>query len=208
MTVFEEACLLSCEQWIDSFPTDIPKHDFSKNHQKMMNRLFDKMRNGKYHRFTKNTIKILLIAAILLSITTTALAVPSCREYIIKTLFDYSAYNLVDEGNSIDVDCLKVNYIPDDFLMTKKFISKDMYSYSYKNGKYYFSVDKYSVNSQFNIDTEDYDYEKISVDGKEGIFYKADQSENSVIFNNGSFIFIVYGNISKDEIIKISQGLK
>ena len=118
MTVFEEACLLSCEQWIDSFPTDIPKHDFSKNHQKMMNRLFDKMRNGKYHRFTKNTIKILLIAAILLSITTTALAVPSCREYIIKTLFDYSAYRVVDDGNSVDIDCLKLNYIPDDLRLS------------------------------------------------------------------------------------------
>lgn len=208
MTVFEEACLLSCEQWIDSFPTDIPKHDFSKNHQKMMNRLFDKMRNGKYHRFTKNTIKILLIAAILLSITTTALAVPSCREYIIKTLFDYSDYSLVDDGHSADLDYLKLNYIPDDFIMTEKYILKDLYIYSYENGTYYFSVDKHSVNSQFTIDTEDYVYEKIFIDGKEGIFYKADQSENGVIFNNGRFIFIVNGNISKDELIKIAQGLE
>lgn len=208
MTVFEEACLLSCEQWIDSFPTDIPKHDFSKNHQKMMNRLFDKMRNGKYHRFTKNTIKILLIAAILLSITTTALAVPSCREYIIKTLFDYSAYRVVDDGNSVDIDCLKLNYIPDDFLMTEKYISKDLYSYYYMNGTYYFSVDKFSVNSQISIDTEDYGYEKASIDGREGIFYKSAQSKNSVIFNNENFIFIVDGNISKDELIKIAQGLE
>lgn len=92
--------------------------------------------------------------------------------------------------------------------MTKKFISKDLYSYHYKNDKYYFLVDKYSVNSQFNIDTDDYDYDKIFIDGKEGIFYKSNQLENSIIFNNGNFIFIVNGNISKDELIKIAQGLE
>ena len=34
MSEFEEALWLSAENWVDSFPTDLPKHKFSKKHNK------------------------------------------------------------------------------------------------------------------------------------------------------------------------------
>lgn len=40
MTAFEEVCLLSCEKWVDSFPMEIPKHNFSKKHNEKNGRAF------------------------------------------------------------------------------------------------------------------------------------------------------------------------
>lgn len=37
MSEFEEALWLSAENWTDSFPTDLPKHKFSKKHNKVIN---------------------------------------------------------------------------------------------------------------------------------------------------------------------------
>lgn len=37
MSEFEEALWLSAENWVDSFPTDLPKHKFSKKHNKIIN---------------------------------------------------------------------------------------------------------------------------------------------------------------------------
>ena len=53
MSQFEEALWLSAENWADSFSTDLPKHKFSKKHNKVINDII----YGK-HRCTRGTNKI------------------------------------------------------------------------------------------------------------------------------------------------------
>ncbi len=207
MIVFEEACLLSCELWLDSFPTDIPKHDFSKKHQKKMNRLFDKMRNDKYHRFTKNAIKIILVAAILLSITTTALAIPSCREFLIKKFKTHSAYNILDNSDIIDVEYLSLGYIPDGFIKNDEFKSDNFCIYSYMKNSYGFSVQKFPISTTVNFDTEKNESIEKDIDGIRYIVYKAAGGhQTGIIFNNGKYIYMLTGNIEENELLKIAQN--
>ena len=82
MTNFEKACLMSCEKWVSSFSV---KDDFvfSKSFDKRMDILTDKMRNNKYHRMSRKTMRVLIVAAIILSFATTAFAIPSTRKYLI-----------------------------------------------------------------------------------------------------------------------------
>ena len=92
MSTFEEVCLLSCEQWVDSFPDDILNHHFSEQHNRIMDNLFNNMQIKVKHKLSKNTIRFLLIAAILLALATTAVAVPLTREYIVNKFSNYSEF--------------------------------------------------------------------------------------------------------------------
>ena len=95
MSEFEEALWLSAENWTDSFPTDLPKHKFSKKHNKVINDIIYGKQDKKI-KLSKGTIKVLLIAAVLLAIATTAFAIPQSREYIVDKFSNNSEYNVVD----------------------------------------------------------------------------------------------------------------
>lgn len=169
--------------------------------------LQEKQDEDKY-KLSKNTIKVLLIAAILLSITITAFAIPASREFITKSLFNHSSYSLVDKSDYTKVESLVLNYIPEDFIQTDEFVSEYYFDFSYENKEYHFSVNKYALNTKIDYDTEKYEHETIIINNSQGVFYRANEFDSGLIFNNNYYIFVISGNISKEEIIKIAQGLE
>ena len=118
MSTFEEVCLLSCEQWVDSFPNDIPNHRFSEQHNRIMDNLFNNMQIKVKPKLSKNTIRFLLIAAILLALATTVVAVPLTREYIVNKFSNYSEYEVLDRSKYYEVDSPPIlNYVPAGFVL-------------------------------------------------------------------------------------------
>ncbi len=208
MTAIEEACLLSCENWIDSFPTKIPNHKFSREHKKAINKILYSD-NKKYKvTFSKRKIKILLIAAVLFSLAATVVfAVPASREFIISKFSNHSEYNIADTDNIKDVKSLTVNYVPEGFKITEKHTASGFYILKYENGEKSFSIKKLSLDFTINYDTEKYSSEEIKINDIDAVYYKPDNDMNGVIFNNGKYIYSVSGHINKDEIVKIAQSL-
>lgn len=207
MTVFEEACLLSCEEWVDSFPSDLPKYKLSKQHKKKMKEILQETPNEDKYKLSKNTIKVLLIAAILLSIATTVFAIPASRDYVISKFFNHSSYNVTNIDKLSEVESLEMNYIPDGFIQTDEYNSINFYGISFSKKQEYFSVDKHTLNAYVGFDTEKYDCEDILINGITGVFFLTDNSEKGIILNNGKYIFIISGNIDKEELVNIAQNL-
>ena len=110
-----KACFLLNEEWIDTLPEKVEPYKYSKQHNRNMQKLFSKMRKDKYHKYTKNTTRVLIIAALISSMTTTAFAIPQSREYIIRKLFNHSSYTIKDVSNMETVSDLTVGYIPNGF---------------------------------------------------------------------------------------------
>lgn len=213
MSAFEEVVCLSGEKWVDSFPTDIPKHHFSEKHNEIINEIIYGKQEKTKHKLSKGTIKVLLIAAVLLAFATTVFAVPASREYIIEKFFNHSSYNVkkIDEFNSVEP--FETNYIPDGFAVTDEYKSNYFYSLIYINKELHFCIEKHAINTYVDFDTEKYDCENISINGIDALFYISENliSENlekGIIFNDREFIFIISGNIEKDELVKIAQNLK
>lgn len=48
--------------------------------------------------------------------------------------------------------------------------------------------------------------ENIKINGADAVYFRTNDELNGVIFNNGKYIFIVNGNISKDDIVNIAQN--
>ena len=208
MLVFEEALWLSSEKWIASFPTDLPKHKFSRKHNKAIKDMISGKKEKTKHNLSKRTIKVLLIAAVLLAFITTVFAVPVSREYIVQKFFNHSSYNVKDIDKISTVDMLEIKYIPDGFVITDEYKSKYVYSVTYSNKQEHFSVDKHAINTYVNFDTEKYDCENISINGIDGLFYVTENLEKGIIFNDANYIFIVSGNIDKNDLINIAQNVQ
>ena len=202
MSVFEEALWLSSEDWVDSFPTNIPKHKFSKKHNKIINELIYSENEKVKFKLSKRTIKVLIIAAVLLALASTAFAFPESREFIINKFFNHSQYNVVYNGKVKKVDSLTVNYVPSGF----EKVEDHGYSYVYKNGDKEFVVEKMTIDTSIGYDTEKYDNEIIEINGVDAVYYRSNNVNNGIIFNNANYIFWISGNIEKEELIKIAQN--
>ena len=186
-----KACFLLNEEWIDTLPEKVEPYKYSKQHNRNMQKLFSKMRKDKYHTFKllkvgkKHKLGVLIIAALISSMTTTAFAIPQSREYIIRKLFNHSSYTIKDVSNMETVSDLTVGYIPNGFELLDYYESKDIYSYEFYN-------------------TENYNYEKVIINNIEYIFYHNINS-HGVIWNNNQYIFSIDSNLSKEEILKIAE---
>lgn len=206
MSIFEEVCLLSCENWVASFPEEIPKHKFSKKHNQKMKKLFSGEVNENKPKLSKTTLKIILIAAVLLAISTTAFAIPTVRKFITEKFLNYSEYNIIDKSGAQNVISLTLNYIPEGFEKTEEFYSSDLCSVEYKKGNKFFCVEKNSLNMGVYFDTENHKSENIIINGFDAVYYKSNEDVIGIIFNNGNYTFVFSGNISKEEFVKIAQN--
>lgn len=204
MSNIEKACLLSCENWVDSFPTEIPNHKFSKKHTEILKNVLRHETEKKQHKLSKKTIKILLIAAILMSLATTVFAIPASREYIIEKFFNHSEYNVVGTGDVKEVTSLKLNYIPTGFEKTEDYGNILLY----EKGDKSFSVQKSELTATIKFDTEKHGSETLTINGREAVYSKSDNNEQGLIFNNGEYIYVISGNIDKEELVNIAQNVE
>ena len=70
----------------------------------------------------------------------------------------------------------------------------------YVNGDKEFVVDKIELTASIGFDTEHYDPEIIKINGIDAVYYRSDYNEKGIIFNDGNYIYMIEGNIEKDEL--------
>ncbi|MCD7873168.1 MAG: DUF4367 domain-containing protein [Clostridiales bacterium] len=208
MNNFEKACWLSNKDWVDSLDDSI-EYEFSKSHNRKMNRLFSKMRNNKYHRFTRATARALIIAAIIMAISVTAFAIPATREYILNKFKEYSSYS-VNTDSQEKVDDLSVGYLPEGYKLVSEEKYEMMYirQYSNPNVRTNLSVKKYYQNGEINFDTENYEKEILNFNGIDYIIYKNSNGYYGAIWNNSICVFNIDGCSSKEEAINMAKSTK
>lgn len=208
MSNFEEALWLSADEWVNSFPADLPKYKFSKKHKKIIKAIIYKKKDKTKIKFSKGAVKVLLIAAALLAVATTAFAVPTSRSYIIKKFSDHSQYSVVDTSKEKNVKSLKLNYIPAGFKCTENYYSDNFYIEIYKNNDKSFVVQKNVLSGDIGYNTEHAESENIQINGIDAVYYSSDDNnEKGIIFNNGDYLYIISGNIDKKEIVQIAQNI-
>ena len=150
--------------------------------------------------------RLLPAAAVLLvlAVAGTAIAVPLARDARVTQLPDHGEYEVADPENAPEAEDLTVGYVPDGFVRTEEY----EHACVYENGEQSFTVEKAGLNTRVSFDTEDYSPEPIMINGVEGVYYRPSAETGGIVFNNGQHIFMVDGNIPKEELVKIAQSLK
>lgn len=205
MSVLEEALLLSCELKTDELDCD-KEFSFSASFEKKMNGLLDRMRGNKYHKFTKSAVRAMIIAAIVLSFSATVFAFPSARQYVIAQFSDHNTYKVSDADDKSFAEDIYIGYIPEGF--TENSFSEGgglSITAEYSKNDRWFFVQKSILDTKINYDAEN--EEIIKHNGIEYRYHSSGEAKG-IIFNDGSYIFNVSGNISKDELKKIAFELK
>ncbi len=209
MDNIKAACELSIQNWISEFPEEFAEPVYSKKHIKRMNVLINKMRNDTYHRFTTKTVKVLLIAAVLLSFLLVAFTVPTTRDFIIEQYEKYSAYILL-QGHSSSLDSeITLEYIPNGFELTEKddadISSAEVY---YHCGEKFFVAEKHISKANIFFNTESYDYEAVVCNDIKYTVFRNNSGGYGIIWNKDDHIYTVSGNISEDELLEIAKHTK
>lgn len=209
MTKFEQACLLAFEDWADDIPDDLPEPEYSEKHKRWVKKLFNKMRGDRYHRFTTNTVKVMLVAAVLSALLLTAFVIPSSREFIIDKFDIYSTYKLTeDNGNSVNGE-ITVGYIPEGFeLINYVNDSKYIYCEYESSADTYFLIYKCASTSKINFDTEDLDVNKFYVNGTEYTLCVDSYGNANLIWTQYDYIYRIDGNISVEYLIQVAENVK
>lgn len=207
MTNFEKACLLSCEEWVNTLST-IDDFQFSKSYERKMKKLFNKMRNDKYHRFTTNTVKVLVAAAIIMSIATTAFAIPTTREYIFNHFKNYAVYTVADVDQAEQIEPISVGYLPDGFVQNYEDSALDRNTLGYENGAEWIKIDKYRINSSVFKDNEYNNYETVQINGVDYICSVNDDGNTEIIWNNGEYVYSIYSSLNMNSLLTIAENLK
>ena len=209
MNNFEKACEMSMNDWLATIPENVPKAEYTKNHEKWLKKLFNKMRGNRYHRFTTNTVKVMLVAAVLTALLLTAFVIPSSREYIIDNFEIFSRYKITENNkNSVNGE-ITVGYIPEGFeLVNKQVVSKSItYNYIDSKGKT-ITIIKSSSIMEIDFDTETGNVENIIINCIECSYYVDENSFMYLVWNDNDYIYQIHSSVSKDELFKIAESVK
>lgn len=209
MTKFEKACEMSFNDWIATIPDIVPEAEYTDKHAKWLKKLFNKMRDDRYHVFTTKTIKVLLVAAVLTALLLTAFVIPSSREFIVDNFEIFSTYELTESNNNSVNGEITVGYVPEGFeLESEEEYTKYLVAcYTSSNDKE-FIIYKCSSSTQVEFNSEYNNLEKIIVDDTEYVYCKGELGVDNIIWTKNDYVYRIDGNITLDELIKIAQTVK
>ncbi len=213
MNELENACLVSLIRWVGTIPDDLEEYSFSQHHQKEMEKLFSKMRNDKYHRFTKKTAKIIAIAAILISlaIASTVTAMITSSKYKITDYSDHSIYRMLSSNDAVSTNELNVDYMPEKYTLKNEYKGDNIISrtYSDSTGKITINIEKNISNAVIDFDTSTHTYKKVTDKSTTYIvaFSSTDDSSTIIIWNKNGFCYCIESvNTPYDELMEIAKS--
>ena len=209
MNNFEIACEMSLNDWLSTIPDNVPEAEYTENHEKWLKKLFNKMRDDRYHRFTTKTVKVLLIAATLTALLLTAFVIPSSREYIIDNFDIFSRYKLTEVNNNSVNGEITVGYIPKGFELNESIVEDKHIAYKYvSNTNKFFTVTKQASSNEVDLNTESIECKRLIINGNTYLYYLSENNMSNIIWNANDYIYRVNGLISKDELLKIAENVK
>lgn len=210
MSKFAKACILSYEEWVATIPAELPEPEYSKKHIRRMNALKNKMRGNVYHHFTTRTIKVMLVAAILLALMMTAFVFPSSRDSFMDNFNIASRYQMTKHNKNSVPDEITVGYIPEGFELESKDNSSKHSIYKYMSvNNMSFTIYKAASSGEIYFDTETYDSETIYINNITYTYSENTSSDNkNIVWIVHDYLYRVDGNLTKDEMFKIAESVK
>ena len=209
MNNFEKACEMSFNDWLATIPDIVPEAEYTKNHEKWKKKLFNKMRDNRYHRFTTKTVKVMLVAAVLSALLLTAFVIPSSREYIIDNFDIFSRYKITENNNNSVNGEITVGYIPEGFELVNKHIASKTIILEYKDSnEVAINIMKSSSRNEVDFDTEYGKLENIVIDNQTYTYFVDENDFYYLVWNRNDYVYQIHGSISKDELLKIAENVK
>lgn len=210
MGVLQQACINTNLEWIASLPENPPQPEYSEKYLKNINKLLDKMRDDRYHRFTSKTARVILVAAIVMAISTvTVFATTDIGSYILDELQDHAIFQSLFESDEKVDGKIECGYIPEGYEITNEYYNELQCSLLYENANNsHFTITKMINGEEIGLDNENAQKTVIQSDDKEFIIYEKENGNTQLVWCNADFTYRIDGNISIEKAIKIAENIK
>ena len=189
--------------------------EFSAEHEQKMQWIFRqehrKLRRRKIMKYTK--IAACMVGVLILSAGITISSVDAWRVKVLNYVLDFNqpntdfSFNEPGSGQQYEGDDITLGYIPDGFELTEQSKSRMGIILAYTKEEQYFDISFTNIGTSFSVDTEDGTVEKITFKGYEAV-YTSNPNINALVWHDNELVFKVLGNISKEEIFKIAEGIE
>ncbi|NDO20068.1 DUF4367 domain-containing protein [Lachnospiraceae bacterium MD329] len=194
-----------------------PKEEivFSEEHERKVEKLFRLERrkriNKKLIKYTKRCACILIVCCVAVT-AVGVVKVDALRTRFLRLLYEPDAPNsdidfIGDKTNYYADDYIHISYIPDGFKMTESSHEVGV-GYTFQNNNQYFTLDANNIETAgFNVDTEDMEIENLKIQNNDAI-YLTKPRVNILVWSDDDTAYVLCGNISKEDIIKIAENIR
>ena len=208
MNKLSQACELSLNDWLATFPDEIPEAECSAKHEKWKKNLFNKMRDDRYHVLTTKAVRIIFVAAILCSLLMTAFVIPSSREFILDKFDTHSTFKITKNNDNFVTREITVDYIPEGFKLDRTIYLDGQIIYKYKNtNDSFFTIIKQSSAMEVYFDTENFVSEEIVDNNATYIYCQGNENISNLIWTKNDYVYRVSGTLTKEELIRIAKNV-
>ncbi|MGN0532414.1 MAG: DUF4367 domain-containing protein [Eubacterium sp.] len=206
MNNLEKACTMHQALWAEDVVDGMEEYQHTKEYNRFIKKLMNRMKGDHYHKMTKSVVRLLIVAAVILSVAVTASAVPTTNEYEVYELIYESIYRVVEEEKFKEITYLNVGYLPEGFVPAEKQEDKVSYNYEYKKGECQIDIAKGQLSGDIRFDSENHKVKIVKHNNIDYVVYYNDES-SGVIWNNGRNLFRIGGNIGVEELLKIAYSV-
>lgn len=158
------------------------------------------------HKISKKVKIILIAAAIILLAVITAVAYGQ-RDYIIEFFGDHSVVSTEKTHGKLKKG-LTIDYIPDGFKLTNQEKSNFIAINEYSNADYFFNISKEVNYSDYYINSEGLVTEEITIGNITYIIVCDSIKGGTVMWFDDNIAYVIYGNISEEELLKIATNVR
>ncbi len=199
---FRDACKIALKQYLD-------QELYTDEHQPV---LLESKTRTVFRRIAQKIAIVAIIA--IMSFSTMMVANAEFRErvisWVIETFEKYSIFELKsDDAPTVqELQKYKPHYIPEKFQLfnTVEQPSLILYEYSGANNDTLNILMSLS-DMRIYIDTEGIDLERLDLGASFAYYFEKDNIQH-VIFEWDGYYFIVYGTVSKSELIKVAENVE
>ena len=205
----------------DSLPSDqeLEGVTFSKDFERKMLRLIARQKKSYYYLIdTVGKRVAIILLAIVMSLTATTFGVKAIREAVIEffteTFEKFTQVTLENEAVITEQSFVKVSpqYVPEGYAFESEMETDIIYRIIYRD----FNKDpindidytqKINYGTIANANTEDVEYENITINSFDGIKY-IKNGINTVVFADNTYMYTIYGQVPFEELIKMAESIK
>lgn len=206
------------EEYCKGLPSkeQLEEISFSDAFETKMQKLLRKQKKAYYYMI--NTVgkrAAIIILSVLIALSSVTFGVKAIRETVIEFITEtYEKFTRItvqseDTPDEINIEPIKPQYVPEGFEPVSENAYTTMYSVMYENAQKQSILYTQQVNEgvDFRANTEGVTYETIFINSLEGMIYEQND-EKSLIFGTSNYFFIISGDISSDELIKMAESVE
>lgn len=129
-------------------------------------------------------------------------------------VIDFDDVKVTDRNaaeKEFSIENVEVTYIPEGFEKYESVENELIRVYKYKNNSNEKVLVRFSIeqNAEITVDADRTDEEDVCINGNDGIIFCIEnEKSNVIIWGNELYVCRIYGNVSREELIKVAEGLK